>query len=64
MLLTVKRGPTSYVDLRTVNRVLYDTYKLAYIALGLLDSDDYWRLLEGANWQSAHQLRTCDIFLR
>jgi hypothetical protein len=59
MLLTVKRGPASYEDLRTVNGILHGTYKLACIALGLLDSDDYWHecLLQGASWQSAPQLR-------
>ena len=55
---TVK-GPTSFDDLRTFGGVLYDNFKSACIARGLLDSDELWdrSLAEAAVWQSGSQLR-------
>jgi hypothetical protein len=59
LLLTVVKGPTSFDDLRTFDGVLYDTFKSACIARGLLDSDEQWdrSLSEAAVWQSGSQLR-------
>ena len=59
LLLMVVKGPTSFDDLRTFDGVLYDTFKLACIARGLLDSDEQWdrSLSEAAVWQSGSQLR-------
>ena len=42
MLLTVVRGPTSFEAIRTVDTVLYPTFRAACIALGLLDDDGEW----------------------
>jgi hypothetical protein len=42
MLLTVVKAPISFEDLRTVNGVLYNTFKEACSALGLLEDDDEW----------------------
>ena len=59
LLLTVTKGPTSFNDLRTFGSVVYDTFKSACIARGLLDSDDQWdhSITEAALWQSGSQLR-------
>ena len=59
LLLTVVKGPTSFDDLRTFDGMLYDTFKPACIARGLLDSDEQWdrALTEAAAWQSGSQLR-------
>jgi hypothetical protein len=43
LLLTRVRGPTSFNNLRIVDRTLYETFKGAYIALGLLVDDKTWR---------------------
>jgi hypothetical protein len=42
MLLTVIRGPTSFEAIRTVDTVLYPTFRAACIALGLLADDGEW----------------------
>ncbi len=42
MLLTVKRGPTSFKDLRTVNGVKHPTFQATCYALDLLESDQEW----------------------
>ena len=59
LLLTVVKGPTTFDDLRTFEGVLYDTFKSACIARGLLDSDEQWNhsLMEAAVWQNGSQLR-------
>ena len=59
LLLTVVKGPTSFDDLCTFDGMLYDTFKSACIACGLLDSDEQWdrALTEAAVWQSGSQLR-------
>jgi hypothetical protein len=42
MLLNIVKGPQSFKDIRTVNSVLYPTFKLACYALGLLDDEEEW----------------------
>ncbi|KAJ3702052.1 hypothetical protein LUZ61_005757 [Rhynchospora tenuis] len=42
MLLNIVRGPTSFEEVRTIDGVLYSTYKEACDALGLLDNDNEW----------------------
>ena len=42
LLLTVRKGSTSFEDLRTVDSNLYATFKQACIALNLLDDDNEW----------------------
>jgi hypothetical protein len=39
ILLTIKRGCTSFRDIRTVDGHVHDTYQDACDALGLLDDD-------------------------
>ena len=39
MLLNKVKGPTCYEDIRTVNGILYPTFKEACYVLGLLDDD-------------------------
>ena len=43
LLLTSVRGATSFENLRTVDRVLYPTFKEACLHRGLLEDDDEWR---------------------
>ena len=42
MLLTNVRGPQSFEDLRTVDGTVYDTFRQACVARGLLDDDKEW----------------------
>jgi hypothetical protein len=42
LLLTVVKGATSYVDLRTVQGVEYPTFYAACISLGLCENDNAW----------------------
>ncbi|KAJ3701270.1 hypothetical protein LUZ61_004975 [Rhynchospora tenuis] len=59
MLLNIVRGPVSFEDIRTVNCVLYGTFKEACNALGLLDNDNEWlyTLQEAAVSASSQQVR-------
>ncbi|XP_076056347.1 uncharacterized protein LOC143034296 [Oratosquilla oratoria] len=43
MLLSHKRGPTSYKDLRTVEGVEYETYREAVKAMELLNDEEMWK---------------------
>jgi len=58
-LLAVVKGPKSYEDLRTLDGVLYPTFREACIARGLLEDDGEWRqcLLEASSMQTGAQLR-------
>ena len=40
LLLTVVKGPTSFEDLRTVDGVIYESFKAACVAQGLLEDDE------------------------
>ncbi|XP_066391946.1 uncharacterized protein [Miscanthus floridulus] len=59
MLLNVAKGATSYTDLRTINGVLYPTFKDACQSMGLLGDDSEWReaLREASMWGSSAQMR-------
>ncbi|XP_055960816.1 uncharacterized protein LOC126682230 isoform X2 [Mercurialis annua] len=59
MLLNVVKGPTSFSNIRKVNKTIYPTFKAACYALGLLDDDREWTdcLIEASNWASGDQLR-------
>ncbi|XP_061364994.1 uncharacterized protein LOC133308389 [Gastrolobium bilobum] len=59
MLLNFKTGCTSYEDLRTINGVMFPTFKDACYSLGLLDDDNEYidAIKEASSWQSAFYLR-------
>ena len=59
MMLTYIKGGKSFEDLRTVNGVIYDTYKEAAKAMGLLETDDEWDrcLGEAVIFQKPNKLR-------
>ncbi|XP_028807349.1 uncharacterized protein LOC114762065 [Neltuma alba] len=59
LLLATVRGPTSYEDLRTVDSILYPTFRDACYALGLLEDDkEYIDAMKEANqWASPSYLR-------
>ncbi|KAG1489682.1 hypothetical protein G6F46_013412 [Rhizopus delemar] len=42
LLLTVVRGPTSFENLKTVNGVVYSTFRAACQALHLIEDDQEW----------------------
>ncbi|XP_028801370.1 uncharacterized protein LOC114756588 [Neltuma alba] len=54
ILITKVRGPTSYEDIRTVNGVLYPSFRAACYALGLLDDDNEYinGIKEASLWAS------------
>ncbi|KAF8400055.1 hypothetical protein HHK36_015930 [Tetracentron sinense] len=62
MLLHIIRGATNFEDLRTVDCIIYPTFKAACSALGLLDDDTEWHesLNEASLWATGRQLR--DMF--
>ncbi|GJS75313.1 G-type lectin S-receptor-like serine/threonine-protein kinase [Tanacetum coccineum] len=64
VLLNKVRGRTSHEDIRTVNGILYPSYKEACYALGLLDDDkEYVEAIEEASkWATAASLRS--LFVR
>ena len=45
MLLMIVKGATNYADVRTFNGRVYNTYREACEARGLLESDNEWILL-------------------
>ncbi|XP_077252555.1 uncharacterized protein LOC143891952 [Tasmannia lanceolata] len=59
MLLTIVRGPMSYEDICTVDRIIYPDFKSACNSLGLLEDDNEWHqaLQEASAWASGRQLR-------
>ena len=59
MMLSYIKGAKSFEDLRTVNGILYNTYKEAAKAMGLLDTDDEWDrcLAEAVIFQKPGKLR-------
>ncbi|CAH9119974.1 unnamed protein product, partial [Cuscuta epithymum] len=58
-LLNHIRGATSFEDLRTVQSVIYNTYREACYAMGLLDDDKEYidGIHEASHWASAVSLR-------
>ena len=62
LLLNHVKGPKSYQDIRTVKRVVYESFKDAAIALGLVKNDYIWIecMKEHHDWQTnidlIHQL--------
>ncbi|KAF0748275.1 hypothetical protein AaE_007399, partial [Aphanomyces astaci] len=67
LLLIYKASPTSFMDLRTVNGVVYPTYEDACVELGFLASDVEWDncMSEATHCQLPYSLRNlfCIILL-
>jgi hypothetical protein len=59
MLLHVVRGPTLFTDLKTVNGVMCEIYRVACDRLELLEIDAHWdsALVEAAALQLPHRIR-------
>ncbi|XP_021999396.1 uncharacterized protein LOC110896241 [Helianthus annuus] len=59
MLLGIVRGPRSFEEIKTVDGVVYATFKEACYAYGLLNDDKEWNnaLSEAKLWASGSQLR-------
>ena len=59
LLLTKIQGPTNYEDIRTLNNVVYTTFREACYALGLLDGDNEYidAIKEASLWVSGNYLR-------
>ncbi|XP_052189987.1 uncharacterized protein LOC127799809 [Diospyros lotus] len=59
LLLTVVKGPKSFQSLRTIDNVVHDTFKLACVAMGLLEDDEEWIqcLKEAVVMKTGYQLR-------
>ena len=59
LLLTVRSGPESFDDIRTVNDVLMENFTVTAIELGLLDNDRHWDLTldDAALLRSENRLR-------
>lgn len=58
-LLNYVKGPRTFAELRTVNNVIYPTFKDACYAKGLLDDDKKYVdvITKASHWSSAHFLR-------
>ncbi|XP_074363228.1 uncharacterized protein LOC141703684 [Apium graveolens] len=65
MLLLCNKVATSFRDLRTINGRIYNTYKEAYEALGLLKDDNQWHstLRENAESGMPFQLRSMFVHI-
>ena len=65
LLLSVRQGPTSFEDLRTVEGVVHPTFRAACAAMGLLLDDREWAtaLEEAAVFASGRRLRTLFTFI-
>jgi hypothetical protein len=65
MLLMVVKGATNYEDIRTYNGIVYQTFKEACAARGLLSNDKEWynTFEEAANWATSSQLRNLFVIM-
>ncbi|XP_057755300.1 uncharacterized protein LOC130974430 [Arachis stenosperma] len=65
LLLNIQKGCTSFSDLRTVDGVVYDSFKDACYALGLLQDDREFidAISEAGTWHSATFLRRLFVVL-
>ena len=65
MLLMIVKGPKTYEDIHTYNGVVYQTFKEACAARGLLSDDKEWynTFEEAANWATSSQLRNLFVIM-
>ncbi|KAF7841212.1 uncharacterized protein G2W53_003510 [Senna tora] len=65
ILLNICKGVTSYQDIRTIDEILYPTFKDACYSLGLLDDDREYidGIIEASSWGSAIFLRRLFVTL-
>jgi len=57
-MLSIIKGLTSYIDIRTLNNVVYYTFREACLALGILVDAKYVEVIkEAKDWSSGHYLR-------
>lgn len=65
ILLNICKGPKEYKDIRTVDGVIYPTFRDACYALGLLDDDREYidGIKEASHWASAIYLRRLFVTL-
>ena len=65
MMLTRVKEPTSYEDMRTVNNVVYDSFREACFASGfLMDDKEYIAAIKEAHvWGSGYFLRLLFVTL-
>ncbi|XP_038685799.1 uncharacterized protein LOC119985580 [Tripterygium wilfordii] len=63
MLLSHIRGATNFIDMRTINGSVYETFKEACNAMGLIGNDREWNeaIKEAAEWATTHEIR--DLFV-
>jgi hypothetical protein len=61
----VVKGATNYEDIRTYNGIVYQTFKEACAARGLLSDDKEWynTFEEAANWATSSQLRNLFVIM-
>jgi hypothetical protein len=59
MLLIIVKGAQSYDDIKAYKGIIYNTFKEACAARGLLNNDNewYWTFSEAASWVTSYQLR-------
>ncbi|KAH9447232.1 hypothetical protein Pst134EA_033189 [Puccinia striiformis f. sp. tritici] len=60
LILMHRKGPVDHQDVRTVNGVVYETFREAAYAMGLLVSDAHYDqcLREASVWMTGHRLRS------
>src|SRR5438105_13953126 len=65
MLLMIVKGAPTYEDIRTYNGVVYQTFKEACAARGLLSDDKEWYNIfeETANWTTYLELRNLFVII-
>lgn len=58
MLLNIVKGPTNYEDIRTFNGTIFNDFKTACMARGLLEDDNEWNdaIVEAGRWSSTKSL--------
>ncbi|XP_052625415.1 uncharacterized protein LOC111890051 isoform X1 [Lactuca sativa] len=65
MLLSHQKGCKSYEELRTVSDVMYDDFRSACNALGLIGDDKEWMdaFVQASEWATSSQLRSLFCYL-